>query len=150
MSQKTVRISAGFSDKVSENYNSTSYSINLEMDAQINGSTTEIEQASDRLFQLCRKIVNHQKGVSVDTLLVSQEPSQQLPPPQAVYTQSEPPQTFTSNLASEKQVKCVFAVAKGRSMSNDAINGLAQRFGKIRLEELSSQEASSLIKELKN
>ena len=28
MSQKTVRISAGYSDKTSENYNSTSYSIN--------------------------------------------------------------------------------------------------------------------------
>ncbi len=151
---QTVRISAGYTEKTSENYNSEQYSINLEMDAQINGTTTEIEQASDRLFQLCRKIVNHQKGVSVDTLLSDpQQNQQQLPPPQQQPSFDSPhhfnQNTGTGQQCTEKQVKCIFGVAKSRGMANGAIAGLAQRYGKQRLEELTSQEASALIKELK-
>lgn len=138
MAQKTVKISAGYSDKISENYNSQSYSINLEMDANINGTTTEIEQASERLFQLCRKIVNHQKSFTGDVLL-PESPLQQLPAP-------APP----IHLCSEKQIKCIFGVAKSRGMANNAIQGLAQRFSKQRLEDLTSQEASLLIKDLKS
>lgn len=165
----TVRISAGYSDKVSENYNSQQFSINLEMDAQINGTTSEIEQASDRLFQLCRKIVDHQKGVSVDTLLTDQRPQQQasfpvippisLPPqhpPQQAQHQQQPfdqPPTFNPHSGigghcSDKQVKCIFGIAKKRGMVNGAIQGLAQRFGKTRIEDLTSQEASALISDL--
>jgi hypothetical protein len=44
MSQ-TVKISAGYSDKTSENYNSTQYSLNLELDVVFNSSTNEIEAA---------------------------------------------------------------------------------------------------------
>ncbi len=140
-----VRISAGYSEKSSENYNSTSYSINLEMDAQINCTTAEVEQASNRLFQLCRKIVDHQKGVSVDSLLNNQAPPQ---------VQFDPPQQFSRNVnnghqCSEKQVRCIFGAAKARGMTNAAIPALAQRFGKNRIEELTATEASSLIGELK-
>ncbi len=141
---QTVRISAGYSDKVSENYNSQQFSINLEMDAMINGTTAEVEQASNRLFQLCRKIVDQQKGVSVDNLLNNQAPP----------VQFDPPQQFSRNVnnghqCSEKQVRCIFGAAKARGMTNAAIPALAQRFGKNRLEELTATEASSLIGELK-
>ena len=145
MSQKTVRISAGYSDKTSENYNSTSYSINLEMDAHINGTTTEIEEASNRLFQLCRKIVNHQKGVSVDNLLEDNTPTQ----PTQQYTAPTNNYSNNNNRCSEKQVKCIYGVAKGRGMTTQAISSLAQRYGKKRLGELTSSEASLLIKKLK-
>jgi hypothetical protein len=78
MSQ-TVRISAGYSDKASENYQSRQYSFNLELDVQVNGSTLEIESASDRLFDICRRIVEKQKGVSVDNLLQRPEQPVQAP-----------------------------------------------------------------------
>ena len=68
MSQK-VKIQTGFSEKSTENYQSQQYSVALEMDCTINGSTREIEEASNKLFALCRKIVSAQKGVNVDTLL---------------------------------------------------------------------------------
>ena len=151
---QTVRISAGYTEKTSENYNSEQYSINLEMDASINGTTTEIEQASERLFNLCRKIVNHQKGVSVDTLLSDLPQSQQPIPQQQPASNFTPPPEYSRNSnsghqCSEKQVKAIFAIAKSRGMVNGAITSLSNRFGKNHLEELTSQEASSLIKELK-
>jgi hypothetical protein len=124
------------------------------MDASINGTTTEIEQASERLFNLCRKIVNHQKGVSVDSLLNEVPPPQQSIPQQQPINNFAPPQEYSRNSnsghqCSEKQVKAIFAIAKGRGMQNGAITALANRFGKQRLEELTTQEASGLIKELK-
>jgi hypothetical protein len=50
MSQ-TVKISAGYSDKNTENYNSTQYSLNLELDVVVNGSTSGAE-FSDVQLQL--------------------------------------------------------------------------------------------------
>ena len=142
-----VKISAGYSDKTSENYNSTQYSINLEMDANINGTTAEIEQASDKLFKLCRKIVAAQKGVSVDNYL-STDTDHNTPLP------SSPQQPHTTsvdaaNLCSPAQVKCIFAVAKSKGLQNGAITNLAKRFNKSKLDELSRPEASQIIKELK-
>lgn len=146
---RPVRISAGYSDKISENYNSKQFSINLELDANINGSTQEIEDASARLFELCRKIVEQQKGVSVDSLLAPTP--QQLPPQQP--QQNFQPQTnipsSNPSLASPAQVKCIFAVAKQNGLQNGAIAALANRFNKPKLDDLSKQEASILIKELK-
>ena len=40
---QNVRIPAGYSDKASENYQSRQYSISLELDVAVNGSTREIE-----------------------------------------------------------------------------------------------------------
>ena len=39
---QTVKINAGFSEKTSENYNSTQHSISLEMDIQVNVCTLVI------------------------------------------------------------------------------------------------------------
>ena len=40
---QTVKINAGFSEKTSENYNSTQHSISLEMDIQVNGNTRDLK-----------------------------------------------------------------------------------------------------------
>lgn len=153
MAQEVI-IRAGYTSRTSKDYQSEEHSIQIEVPSKINGSTQEIESASDRLFRLCKKIVEQQKqDVSVDSLLSDPQPQpQQLPPPQD--TTFNPPADYSRNSntgqqCSEKQVKCIFGVAKSRGMVNGAIQGLAQRFGKQRLEELTSQEASALIKELK-
>ena len=143
-----VKISAGYSDKTSENYNSTQYSINLEMDATINGTTAEIEQASDKLFRLCRKIVAAQKGVSVDSYL-NTDADHTIPVPQPQPQQPQTTPVDAANLCSPAQVKCIFAVAKSKGLQNGAINNLAKRFNKSKLDELSRSEASQIIKELK-
>ena len=142
-----VKISAGYSDKTSENYNSTQYSINLEMDATINGTTIEIEQASDKLFKLCRKIVATQKGVSVDNYLNTDENHNT--PASSSPQQSQTTPVDAANLCSPAQVKCIFAVAKSKGLQNGAITNLAKRFNKTKLDELSRSEASQIIKELK-
>ena len=143
-----VKISAGYSDKTSENYNSTQYSINLEMDATINGTTAEIEQASDKLFKLCRKIVAAQKSVSVDSYLNTEADHNGTPlPPQPQQPHTTP--VDATNLCSPAQVKCIFAVAKSKGLQNGAITNLAKRFNKSKLDELTRPEASQIIKELK-
>jgi len=139
--KKPVRISVGFSDKQSENYNSTAYSVNLEMDVQVNVSSQEVEDASEKLFRLCRKIVENQK---------SQNHSDSSEPP----ISQQPPQPKPTNIAVElcspAQIKCIFGVAKSKGLQNGAITALANRFNKPRLEDLTKQEASQLIKELKS
>lgn len=155
---RPVRISAGYSDKISENYNSKQFSINLELDAQINGSTQEIEQASDRLFQLCRKIVEHQKGISVDNLLTpSNPPPAQLPPQQPPaqnqYQQSPAPQQQQSQrngkLASDKQIKFIFSLAKKSKLPDYEVRNLPMQYFNIQnFNELSSKQASEIIESL--
>lgn len=143
MPKLPVKINAGYSDKISKDYNSKSYSISLEMEVHINGKTTELEEASHRLFNLCKKIVKKEKGESIDDML--EPPTEATPsslPP-------APPQTTQVKLASEKQLKCVFAIAKSIGMLNKTIDALASRYNKNDLKELTSQEASNLIKTLK-
>jgi len=136
--RKPVRISVGFSDKQSENYNSTAYSVNLEMDVHVNGSSQEVEEASEKLFRLCRKIVENQKT--------------QNPPDSAALPESQQakPSNTAVELCSPAQIKCVFACAKQKGLQNGAITALANRFNKPKLEDLTKHEASQLIKELKS
>ena len=79
---QTIKISAGYADKVSENYNSQQFSVSLEMACTITGKISEVESAADRLFALCRKIVDRQKGINVDNLLTSDLPDTHVPAPQ--------------------------------------------------------------------
>jgi len=137
MSQ-TIKISAGFSDKVSENYNSQQFSVNLEMECSINGKTVEVEAAADKLFALCRKIVDRQKGVtpSTESLPLAQPPK-------------EEPSNQMESFASDKQIKCIFGMAKAQGRDSQAIKALiSTRFGK-RVENISKAEASAMINELK-
>ncbi len=141
MSQKTVKINTGFSDKVSENYNSQAFSVNLEMTVAINGSSSDVENAADRLFNLCKKIVEKQKGVASDPIFG--EPStipSHAPTENAGDTNSPIP-------ATDKQVKAIFGIGKGKGLDNKEIRSLADRFNK-NIEQLSKTEASSLIQEL--
>ncbi len=59
---QAVKIQAGFSEKASQNYNSQQFSVSLEMECHINGTTHEIEDAAAKLFTLCRKIVANEKS----------------------------------------------------------------------------------------
>ena len=156
---RPVRISAGYSDKISENYNSKQFSINLELDANINGSTQEIEDASARLFELCRKIVEQQKGVSVDNLLSpvpSQPPPQQLPPSQNYSPQppqqNQPQQPANNNgsvkLASDKQIKFIFSLAKKNKLPDYEVRNLPMQYNIQNFNELSSKQASEIIESL--
>ena len=151
MSQK-VKIQTGFSEKSTENYQSQQYSVALEMECQINGSTREIEDASNRLFALCRKIVSAQKGVNVDTLLnneaVSSGPSQPAPAPSAPPAASAPSGNGTPKSATSKQIRYVLELAKKAGMSKPDIQNLPATYKKKTFESLSSVEASKLIESL--
>jgi len=140
---QTVKISAGFAEKISENYNSTQNSISLEMNVQVNGSTREIEEASQKLFALCRKIIYAQKGVNVDSLLQGE----QLPAtmPSGTFAAPQSPSSSTQKLSSSKQIKFLLELAKKAGMDEAAIRLLPTEFKKSSFEALSSAEASKLI-----
>jgi hypothetical protein len=144
MSQ-TVKISAGYSDKTSENYNSSQYSLNLELDVVVNGSTTEIESASQKLFALCRKLVLAQRSVNVDTLL-NREPSLAVPGAnQNAPAASQSPSSSPQKLASAKQIRFLLELAKKAGMDEASIRSLPTEYQKSSFEALSSSEASKLI-----
>jgi hypothetical protein len=141
MSQ-TVKISAGYSDKVSQDYNSTQYSLNLELDVVVNGSTTEIESASQKLFSLCKKLVLAQRSVNVDTLL---NPEAKPGASQSAPAGPQSPSSSTARPASGKQIKYLLELAKKSGMDEKAIRSLPSEFQKSSFEALSSSEASKLI-----
>ncbi len=143
MPQK-IKISTGYSDKSSLNYQSQQYSVSLDMEVQVNGSTQEIEDASSRLFALCRKIVSSQKSVSVDNLL-NDEPLQPAPATPA-------PSSNNGNgkvkPATKKQIDYIFKLAKKSKLSVDEINALPQNYSKNDFQSLSSVQASQIIDNL--
>jgi hypothetical protein len=145
---QNVKIQTGFAEKTSENYNSTQHSISLEMDCVINGSTREIEEASQKLFALCRKIVAAQKGVSVDSLLQS-EPAQagtpQNAPAAPLPSSSNSNPTGAPKPASAKQIRFLLDVAKKSGLDEKSIRALPAECHKASFEALSSTEASRLI-----
>jgi hypothetical protein len=140
---QTVKISAGFAEKISENYNSTQNSISLEMNVQVNGSTREIEEASQKLFALCRKIIYAQKGVNVDSLLQGEQLPATMPSGTPAAPQS--PSSSSQKLASSKQIKFLLELAKKAGMDETSIRSLPSEFQKSSFEALSSAEASKLI-----
>jgi hypothetical protein len=145
-----IKITAGFADKVTENYQSQQYSIGLEMECQINGNTAEIEDASKRLFALCRKIVNAQKTINVDYLLqqdsiepptngsaptTSAAPAQPTASAPANAQPAQPPAPAPQNngngngstkLATDKQIKYLFRLAMTAGLKNDEVRHLPQ------------------------
>jgi len=133
-----VKIQTGFSEKTSENYNSTQHSISLEMDCSINGSTKEIEEASSKLFALCRKIVSAQRGVNVDSLLNPDVSN--IPAAPTLPSNAEAPRPATA-----KQIKYLLELAKSSGMEEKAIRALPTECKKTSFEALSSSEASKLI-----
>jgi hypothetical protein len=141
-----VTINAAFSEKTSENYNSQQYSIGLEIEVAVNGETAEIENASAKLFQLCRKIVAAQKGVNVNSLLSSPETPaaapQTAPAPSPSNNGSDRPIT-------DKQIKYLFRLGHTAGLSNEQIRQLPRQYFKAnKLEDLTANEASSLIETL--
>ena len=146
MSQ-TVKISAGYSDKVSQDYNSSQYSLNLELDVVINNSTTEIESASQRLFSLCKKLVLTQRSVNVDTLL---NPGAALGASQKAPAAPQSPSSSTQKPASSKQIRFLLQLLKNAKFSPDETKGILAEFKKESFEALTSHEASQLIDRLNN
>lgn len=157
MPQK-VKIQTGFSEKTSENYNSQQYSVSLEMECQINGSTREIEDASKRLFSLCRKIVNAQKGISVDNLLLqddSQFPQPTVPviplnqtpatSPAAPQVSGKPANANQPKPATQKQLRFLHQLGRKSGLSIEQVNGLPSQYFQKSIEQITSQEASTLI-----
>lgn len=153
MPQK-VKISTGYSDKVSKDFNSQQFSVSLEMECAINGSTKEIQDASKRLFELCRRIVNDQKGVSVDGLLQQEDDS--MYPPQTAATVPATPvpqgqangQTGAPSVRNitTKQISYLFRLGQKAGLSDEQVRQLpVQYFGRPDLQSLTSYEASKLI-----
>jgi hypothetical protein len=152
MPQK-VKIQTGFSEKTTENYQSQQYSVALEMEVSINGSTSEISEASNKLFALCRRLVSQQKAVNVDNLLTA-APVEQHPPvstPVAPAIAAPSAATPVSNAgngtkaATSKQIKYALELAKKSGMSKSDIAALPAKFNKASFEALSAKEASSII-----
>lgn len=112
---QTVKIQTGFSEKLSQNYNSNQFSVSLEMECHINGSTQEIETAAAKLFDLCRKIVQHEKsGQSAQTSLN--------PPP----NQTQFPSNGNGDRpASAKQIAAIYAIGKSVGLNKSQIEQLA-------------------------
>ena len=112
------------------------------MDCTINGSTREIEEASSKLFALCRKIVSAQKGVNVDGLLNNEAAptaSGPTPPATAPAAPAAPPagpsapnSNGTPKLASAKQIRYVLELAKKAGMSTPDIQNLPATYKKAR------------------
>jgi hypothetical protein len=151
---QNVKIQTGFSEKVTENFQSTQHSISLEMDCAINGNTREIEEASQKLFALCRKIVSAQKSVNVDSLLNNDMPVNLTtfpPAPQTPsFTPAPAPQQPTGNgsstrPATTKQIKFILELAKKSNLSHDEILALPLTYQRERFEQLSASQASALI-----
>ena len=144
-----VKVSAGYSDKISENYNSKQYSIALEMELQINGNTADVELASSKLFALCRKIVSAQKEVSIDGLLNQNAAA---PVANSVPNPSDGKNGGLNNKPiTAKQVAYIFRLGHKAGLSDEQVRQLPmQYFGKPNpdLNSLSSGEASRIIETL--
>ena len=144
-----VRINTGFSEKVVANFQSTQHSISLEMDVSVNGTTKEIEDASAKLFALCRKIVSAQKSGNVDNLLTSptsaesvSSPVQPAPAASAPSAPHAPTGTNGTKPATSKQIKYALELMKKSGMSKQEIATIPASFNKQSFEALSSVEAS--------
>ena len=124
------------------------------MDCVINGSTSEIESASQKLFALCRKIVSAQKSVNVDSLLNGEMPpvnhSQNQQPPQSSPQNANNNNQSPPRPATQKQIKFLLELAKKANLSNDEILTLPAVYKKDRFEQLTAYEASSLIDRYNN
>ena len=145
---QTVKIQTGFSEKSTQNFQSTQHSISLEMDCAINGSTSEIEDASQKLFALCRKIVSVQKSVNVDSLL-NNDATQTPSPPAPVSTPATGSNVIPIGTATSKQIKYLLELAKKASLTHDEILAIPGTYNKNMFEQLSASEASSLINRFK-
>ncbi len=143
----------------------SSYGVSLEVECEINNntSTREIEEASSKLFALCRRIVAGQKGVNLDTVLNSasvpaKAPIQPAPvnpaPAKLVAMNPAPAVPAEANgngvpkPASPKQIKYLLDTAKRIGLSKADIQNLPATFNKPSFESLSSVEASKLIESL--
>ncbi len=147
-SLKPVKISCGYSAKESANYNSSSYSINLEMEVLVNGKTADFESKADLLYDLCRRIVTKQRSASIDSLLAPNE----RPPvaPQApVIPPSPPANNNVPDVASPKQVKFIFALSRAKGFDSKKTKEIVYDQFKKTVENLSRHEASQVISDLK-
>ena len=151
MPQK-VKIQTGFSEKTTENYQSQQYSVALEMDCSVNGTTREIEEASAKLFNLCRKIVASQKGVNVDNLLkdapvtVASSPVPSVPAASTPSTSQAPARTNgTTKPATGKQIRYALELLRKSGLGKNEIAAIPASFNKQSWESLSSIEASKII-----
>jgi len=146
MPQKVI-ISTGYSEKNTENYCSRQHSIGLEIEVNVNGSTDEVEVASNKLFALCRKIVSGQKSVNIDTLL-NPAPAPAATAPSA--NQEAPATPQQPRPASSKQIRYILQIAKKNGLTEAEIKNLPAHFDKADFSSLTSQEASDIIDHLTN
>jgi hypothetical protein len=149
---QNVKINASYSEKTTENYNSVSYGVALELEAPINGTTQDVEIQTARLFMLCKKIVAGQKGTNIDNLLTSQ-PTQSTPAatillPQPPTPVAPPVPSNGNGHASDRQIRYLLTLARKAGMRDLEIRAMPNdRFGKPNFDTLSSHEASTLIDE---
>lgn len=147
-----VRINTQYGEKSVSNFQSTQHSISLELDVAVQNCTTqEVEEAAQKLFSLCRKIVSSQKSVSVDSLLTQHPPvSATVAPAIAAPSAATPAINHASAAqpgkpATNKQIKYALELAKKSGMSIADIAALPAKFNKASFEALSAKEASLII-----
>ena len=147
-SLKPVKISCGYSAKESANYNSSSYSINLEMEVLVNGKTADLESKADLLYDLCRRIVTKQRSASIDSLLAPNERPPATTQP-AVTLLTPPVNNNVPDVASPKQVKYIFALSRAKGFDSKKTKDIVyDQYGKA-VENLSKKDAAAVIDELK-
>ena len=125
------------------------------MEILINGKTSELELRADQLYDLCRKIVKKQQqsnGAIPDTLPATNEQSPPANQPAPVKT---PPmntntrQYPSNDIASEKQVKCIFAIARAKGKNSKTVKDMVYDHYHKEVEALSRKEASDVITHFK-
>lgn len=139
-----IKVSTGYADKVSKDFQSQQFSVGLEMELTVNGTTREIEDASEKLFALCRKIVSSQKSISVDSLL-NGNTSQTIPG-----QNTEQPRgngNGNGKPATAKQIRYLHQLGKKADppLTDEQVRALPQQYYGKTLETMTSQEASNLI-----
>jgi len=133
---QVVKICSGYADTASQNYNSQKFSVSLEMECHINGSTTEIETAAAKLFDLCRKIVQNEKQTPTARPAIT--------PPPAPVNQT---QFSGERLATSKQIAACYAIGKSIGLNKAQIEQMAGV--NLTSKTLTAKEASKVIEFLK-
>ena len=136
---QSVKIQTGFSEKATANFNSQQFTVSLEMECHINGTTTEIETAAAKLFDLCKKIVAAQK----------QKTEPETPARQELPSAIKQPQTPGGNrdlAATSKQISAIYAISRAAGLNKAQ---LEEFVGKpISTSTLSKVGAGNLIEDL--
>ena len=142
MSQ-TIKIRTGYSETVSQDYNSKRYSIELEGDVSVNNgdSKTEIDKATQRLFAFCKSIIAREKDNASSTALFDSGDTVKTVAPENT---NKPD---SQQLASAKQVSYITKLCNSQKLKVEEF--CYKNWKKEKVADLTVAEASESINFLK-